>query len=50
LPDGESIDMAFHEGKHTGTLYVVKRKNQKPGGMSYWSFVNEKQFGEVDIE
>ena len=50
LPNGESIDMAFQEGKHTGILYVVKRKNQKPGGMSYWSFVNQKQLDEVEIE
>ena len=50
LPDEQSIDMAFQEGKQTGILCAVKRKNQKPGGMSYWSFVNEKQFGEVDFE
>jgi len=50
LPDGQSIDESFQEGKYTGILYVVKRKNQKPGGMSYWSFVNEKQLNEVEIE
>jgi len=50
LPDGQSIDESFQEGKHTGILYVVKRKNQKPGGMSYWSFVNQKQLDEVETE
>lgn len=50
LPDGQSIDKSFQEGRQTGILYVVKRKNQKPGGMSYWSFVNQKQLDEVEIE
>ncbi len=50
LPDGQSIDESFQEGRNTGILYVVKRKNQKPGGMSYWSFVNQKQLDEVDVE
>ncbi len=50
LPDEQSIDESFQKGKQTGILYVVKRKNQKPGGMSYWSFVNQKQLDEVEIE
>lgn len=48
VPDDTSIDMLFKEGKKTGTLYVVKRKNSKPNGMDYWSFVNEKQLKEVE--
>ena len=49
VSDDKSIDILFQEGKHTGTLYVVKRKNMKPGGMDYWSFVNEKQLKEVEL-
>ena len=44
-----SIDALFGEGKCTGVLYAVKRKNQKPGGSDYWSFVNEKQLKEVEL-
>lgn len=50
VPDDTSIDMLFKEGKKTGTLYVVKRKNLKPGKPSYWSFVNENQLKEIETE
>lgn len=49
VPSDQSIDAIFHAGKKTDTLYIVKRKNLKPGGMNYWSFVNEKQFKAVEI-
>ncbi len=49
VPDDQSIDEIFHAGKKTDTLYIVKRKNLKPGGMNYWCFVNEKQLKEVEI-
>lgn len=49
VPDDQSIDEIFHKGKKTGTLHIVKRKNLKPGGMNYWSFLNDKQLKEVEI-
>jgi len=45
-PNDISIDILFKEGKTTGVLYGTKRNSLKPGGSSYWSFVNEKQFSE----
>lgn len=49
IPGEMSIDMMFKEGKQTGVLYIVKRKNLKPQGMNYWSFINEKQLKEIEI-